>query len=549
MTNPYELDYQPGRGTYVVWADRAHQPDIRALMTDHGLDFSEPSSTPQRACLFTTSPYAVVAFAPYATARARAQLDPLLVEIASSRAPDYDGHYLTPPDQELWGFQKADLAYMLRRQHSLVGDEPGLGKTPIAITYCNEIRARRVLVLCPAAIRLQWARRIREWSTMRWPAVTHTIMTGSHGVHPTAQWTVASYDLARTAPIGRALAQGRYDVLILDEAHYLKTPDSLRTRALFGGGRDPKFPPIADSAEHVIALTGTPLPNRAREAFTLAKALDWGSIDWMGEDDFYGRYNPRVLIERPDPATGRTKRFAMERTGRAPELQARLRAHFMTRHLKRDVMPQLRRPVYDIVQVEETGAIKMALEAEKLLDIDPENLAGADAKILGHIAVVRKQMGVAMAPLVADYAKTVLDSGEPKLVIFAWHIEVLDRLQHALEAYRPLRIDGSTSPAQRDWRVQQFQDAPHHRVMIGNLLSMGVGVDGLQKVCSRGIIAEPSWTPSDNVQAFDRLDRGGQVRTVLGDILVAPGSIAERILAAALRKGANVHAALDKEGL
>jgi SNF2 family DNA or RNA helicase len=266
----------------------------------------------------------------------------------------------------------------------------------------------------------------------------------------------------------------------------------------------------------------------------------------MSEDSFQSRFNPTLKIERRDPVTGKTTFFLDERTGRHAELQARLRANFMTRHLKRDVMPQLQMPIYDIIQVDETSAVKQALAAESLLDIDPENLQGADASILGHVAAVRKQMGLALAPQAAEYIEMLLDGGEEKLVVFGWHLEVLDILQKALHRYGVLRIDGSTSTAQRQKNVDEFQTDSKKRVILGNIQSMGTGVDGLQKVSNHALIVEPSWTPGENIQAFDRLDRGGQTRVVQGDIFVAPNSFSERVLASALRKLQTTNKSLDK---
>jgi SNF2 family DNA or RNA helicase len=240
------------------------------------------------------------------------------------------------------------------------------------------------------------------------------------------------------------------------------------------------------------------------------------------------------------------KVFIDERSGRHGELQNRLRANFMTRHLKREVMTQLKLPVYDLVQLEESGAVKAALQAESLLDIDPENLEGVDAEILGHIAVVRRMMGIAVAPLVADYIEMLLDGGEDKLVLFAWHIEVMNILEERLKRHGIIRVDGSTSASKKQKLVENFQRDPKIRVALGNILSMGTGTDGLQHVSCHALIAEPSWTPGENIQCFDRLDRGGQSRTVQGDIFVVPGSIAERILGAALRKLRVTHSALDR---
>ncbi|MGD9881227.1 MAG: DEAD/DEAH box helicase [Reyranella sp.] len=539
------LDYNPRTLAYFLRVNRGEH-DIRVLMRDHGLDLSLPASTAQEAVLLSHNPYAAAAFAGYATPRARAEMGHMLSEIEASWAPTSNAHIKVPYDKELWPFQKADIEYALRRPHTLVGDQPGLGKTPIAIALANEIGAKRVLCIVPASIRLQWVARIREWTTMRWPYVIHPITHSRHGVNPNAQWTVVSYELARTEAIGRALAKLDYDLLIIDEAHYLKTVDATRTRAVFGGGTKLTFEPLASKAKMVLALTGTPLPNRPREAYTLARNLCWDSIDWMSEDAFVTRFNPAIRGERIDPVTGQVKVYTDERTGRHAELQARLRSHFMTRHLKRDVMPQLKLPVYDVVTLEETAAVKEALNAESLLHIDPENYDEHIDLFGGEIATIRRMMGEALAPQIADYVDMLIDGGEEKLVVFAWHLSVMTELERRWQKHGVLRVDGGTSAVKKDRLVKKFQSDPRCKIILGNLLSLGTGTDGLQHVCTHALIAEPDWVPGNNIQAFDRLDRGGQTRQVQGDIFVAPGSILEKILGSALRKLQVTDKALDR---
>lgn len=539
-----QLDYNPKTAAFILKVQRGEM-DVQALMKEHGLDLSSSASTAGTAVLFTKEPYAAAAFHAYATPAARTQLGGIVDEIEASYRADSKAHVKCPADRELWPFQRADIEYALRRTNTLVGDQPGLGKTPVGICFANEIGAKRVLVICPANIRLQWVKRIREWTTLRWPYVVHPILNGRNGVHPDAHWTVVSYDLARTPAIWSALAKGTYDLLILDEAHYLKTTDAGRTQAIFGGGKSPVTVPISTRCGATLALTGTPLPNRPREAYTLARALCFDSIDWMSEDAFSRRFNPSLRVERVDPVSGRTKFYIDERSGRHAELQARLRANFMVRHLKREVMTQLKMPVYDLIQLEETRAVKQALQAERLLDIDPENLEGADATLLGHIAVVRRMMGVALAPQIADYVDMILDGGEEKIVLFGWHIEVLNILEKALAKWGVIRIDGSVGAAKKQKLVDLFVADKKYNVIVGNIQSMGTGTDGLQLVSNHALIAEPSWVPGENEQCFDRLDRGGQTRTVQGDIFVAGGSIAEKILASALRKLRTTDRALD----
>lgn len=543
------LDYVDKTRKFILKVPRTDRLLTQQIMNEHGWDFSRTASGIFEAVLFSNEPYAAAAFAENATPEARAQIQWILDEVAASGRPESQSKFRMPHDRELWGFQRANLDYALRRTHTLIADEPGLGKTPTAIVYANEVRARKVLVVCPAAVRLQWEKKVREWSTMPWPYIVHTILHRRRGVHDGAHWTIVSYDLASIPEIGGQLAKQFYDVLILDEAHYLKELSAKRTRAVFGGGRERIHEPLIERAKYVLALTGTPLPNRPREAYALARALHWESIDFLSEDGFKDRFNPSIKRQVTDRRTGLVKTVIDERSGRHAELQTRLRANFMTRHEKhgpRGVMKQLHMPIFDLIHVEADGAVKQALKAEKLLDIDPENLSGADATALGHVAEVRRMMGIAMAPQVARYIDMLIENGEEKLTVFAWHKEVMNYLEKHWHKHGCVRIDGSTSAKGRLDAITTFQENRGCRVILGNLLSMGVGVDGLQNVCSHGLIAEPDWVPGNNIQAFDRLDRGGQREQVQADIFVAPGSFAEKVLASALRKAQTIHSVLDR---
>jgi SWI/SNF-related matrix-associated actin-dependent regulator of chromatin subfamily A-like protein 1 len=540
-----QLDYIAKTNLFVLTLPRVEATIelTRSLMQEHGFNYSTTGSSPGQAMLFTEDAYAAASFEHCATPAAKAQMADILTQIKASWAPGSTKHYRIPADMQLWPFQSANLDYALSRKNTLIADQPGLGKTPTSIAFCNEVRAKRVLVLCPANIRLQWVKRIREWTTMPWPYGIHTILTSRSGVHPTAAWTVTSYEMARTPAIAKALAKGRYDVLILDEGHYLKSVDSLRTRSVFGGG-ERAWEPLASRCERVLALTGTPLPNRPREAYTLARGLCWDSIDWSSEDTFRDRYNPSAVREVVD-RYGRVKKFIDERTGRHFELQNRLRANFMVRHLKADVLTQLPEVLHDVVQMEETGPVKQALKAERMLDIDPETFAAADMTVMGHISQVRHKMGVALAPQAADYVAQLLDGGEDKIVVFAHHLAVLDILQERLGRHGVVRIDGGSSTTQRAKAIKDFREDEGIKVLIGNLQSMGTGTDGLQDVCSHSVFAECSWVHGENQQGIDRLHRMGQQNGVLAEFIVAPGSISEKILANSLRKGQSVHKALD----
>ena len=113
----------------------------------------------------------------------------------------------------------------------------GVGKTPTAIMYANLLAASdpgqfRALAIVPASIRLQWRDRIRTWSTI--PNVqTSALTTSQRGIPPNnagIHWTIMSYDTASNPSIYKAILANHYDLLVLDEAHYLKTASTARTR-------------------------------------------------------------------------------------------------------------------------------------------------------------------------------------------------------------------------------------------------------------------------------------------------------------------------------
>lgn len=367
---------------------------------------------------------------------------------------------------------------------------------------------------------------------------TYPVLKSGDGVHPYAHYVIVSYDIARDS-LWATLREYEWDMLVIDEAHYLKTVDSGRTRAIFGGGEG-KFKDggIADKAAQVVALTGTPLPNRPRECYTLARALDWGSIDWMSYPTFKDRFNPGGR----DPDSGRV----WEYTGRLPELNARLRCNFMVRRAKLDVLKDLPPKRYELAYVETTGAISLAMQAERMLDIDPDTLLASGPKTIdGAISTVRRLMGEAMAPQAATHCDMLLDGGVEKLVVFAWHRNVMDTIEAALAQWGVVRIDGSTSPRGRHEIIERFRHEAKTRVFLGQMQAAGTGIDGLQDVASHAVFAEASWVPGENEQCVDRLHRIGQSGHVLAQFLVASGSLSERILGRAIEKAQITHKALD----
>lgn len=498
------------------------------------------------------NPYAALEFYDEADAEARDRLQPLADDYARSWADEDEREFPCPRGKAYLPYQQAGIAYALDRTHCIIGDEPGLGKTIQAIGIANALGARKILVVCPASIRLNWCREIGEWSTFDREVMKVPILTGKDvDKINNADYVVISYDLLRNTAIHKALRAIEWDLAIFDEAHYLKSVNAKRTRAVFGGGARP----VADvdgaipysfyenglekNIKRMVAMTGTPLPNRPRECYTLARGLDWASIDYLSEEAFLFRYNPSMEV-----SSGHN----LEAKGRLPELNARLRCNIMVRRLKKDVLPQLPDKRYEMTYVETDGSIRNVLAKEALIDFNPDDLFSSDFSMDGTpISTLRREMGEAMVDRVVEYVKYMMDVVEhPKIILYAHHKAVISALMMELANYNPVLHTGGMKTENKEESKRIFMEDTHARIFIGQLDTME-GVDGLQSVCSDVVFAEPAWTPGRNEQCVDRTHRIGQHDNVVAHFLLVEGSFNEKVLNVVLSKAGDIHTVIDKK--
>ncbi len=528
-----------------------HTGDYVVVTTDKekakavGLTEYSKAKGPKGEPVFATkSPYAALPYIGEADDATKTKLRNLSGDYESSwkitselRIPHPEQPDGSKPDE----YQCAAVEYALKRDNVLFGDAPGLGKTLEAIGLANITDAQHILVGCPAVLRPHWVKNVQRWSTIptrpdRYK--TYSINKGRHGVPPLANYVICSYDLIRNEAIHDALTSQNWDMVILDEAHYLKATDAKRTQAIFGGGRGLyKGKSIVEKAKRIAALTGTPLPNRPRECFTLAKALCHESIDFMNYEEFCYRFNPSGIMDSG---------YNLEMKGRLPELQARLRSNFMIRRLKEDVLKNLPDKRYEMAYIEGSGAINEVLAKERLIHFDVKDLKNPFAQIWGQVSTVRREMGTAKVPRIIEHMKMLLDVMEiPKVVLFNHHREVMDTIRDALSEYGVAEVRGGMGSTRQEAAKMSFIENPDVRIFSGQLDSAGFGLDGLQGVASHVVFGEPAWTPGTNEQAIDRLHRRGQHQNVIAQFLIVEGSLDEKVLGSVFDKAHTIHGALD----
>jgi SWI/SNF-related matrix-associated actin-dependent regulator of chromatin subfamily A-like protein 1 len=530
------LRWNPRLAEYVVTTSEP----VKAEHT--GLTLSTTARGPNgERIYFTKDPYAALNFYPNGDFETQDRLGGLISDYQRSWSLESPNVYPCGGTKTPRPYQNAACDYILdrfgRKSHALLADAPGVGKTFTGILTANAIQAKRCCAIVPGRIRGQWTDAIRESSNI--PKVrVYPVMRGSDGIATWANWTVISYDLVRNPAIHAALCAIHWDLLLLDEAHLLKELTARRTQAIFGGGRREEFKDsLANHAEHILAMTGTPLPNRPRECYTLTRALCWDAIDFITYEAFRYRFNPSARMESG---------YVREEKGRLPELQARLRCNFMVRRLKEQVLPWLPDKTYEFAYVETTGAIADVIRRERMLDYDIKDLKKPFGQFDGELSTIRREMGEAKVPQAIEHIKYLLDVVEiPKLVVFSHHRSVMDSLREALSGYGVVEVRGGMSAIASDNSKKTFMHRSDLRIFSGQLDASGVGMDGLQEVASYVLIVEPSWVPGVNEQAIDRLHRDGQRNPVIAQFLVAEGSLDETILASVIGKTVSIDYALD----
>jgi len=372
-------------------------------------------------------------------------------------------------------FQEEGRDFLAATPHAMLADQPGLGKTLQLIAAVEKLRLQKNLVVCPASVRTNWLKEINECLGSSWG------------------WRIISYNEA--TKFAKTTTE-QFDSITLDEAHFLKTPESQRTQAIFGNSIG-----LARRARNKWALTGTPILNRPRELYPILKTLA-PAFAKTSYSAFTGRYCDAYYDGREMNTKGASN---------LDEL-SRLMQGFMLRRTKLEVFPNRTAPLVARIPVELTHADMAAVIAEE------EIIGAREAKIssrfedfsqLGDTSKLLRLLGEAKVPTVARFVEDLLETVD-KVVVFAHHRDVITALAQRFAAHKPVIYQGGMGDAQKDAVRAKFMADPACRVFIGNRVAAGTGINGLQTVCSTVVIAEPSWVPGETEQMIDRLDRMGQ---------------------------------------
>lgn len=427
-------------------------------------------------------------------------------------------------------YQEVGAAFLASRHRAGLFDVMGVGKTAQAIRALDMVGAKKVLIVCPAAVREVWIGELKKFAHIERKAVKgRDIQDLSAWLRGKADVLIVSYEMA--AKWARRIEGDLVDAIILDEAHYLKTADAQRTRALLGWHCDGKTG-LCQWAVHAWCLTGTPNPNDAADIWSLMRFC---GATILSRDTFITRYY-----------RSRERTYSSVNTPRA-EMRSELKqalASFSLRRTKLESGLQLPPIWLTTLTVDgDTAEIQKLLGEHPGMDkairdaVEKGGLSFLDAQ---HIATLRRLVGEAKAPAFAELLIEELKDGLGKVVVFGIHTKALDLLQRHLELHRigVVRFDGSTSERDRKIAVDRFGDDASCRVFLGNIRAAGTGLT--LTAAAEVVMFESDWSPAGNAQALMRVHRIGQAQTVRARFVSLANSIDEHVSATVARKTAAI---------
>lgn len=356
--------------------------------------------------------------------------------------------------------------FLREHRYAMLCDSPGLGKTLQALAAIVEYPC---IIVSPAGLIDNWWAEIREWEDF--------LNLRSD------QITIISY--AKLGGMLKKIDRFYYKTMILDESHMVKNYSSARSRDTINFIKRKK-------PSYVYLLTATPFIssvedywNQLRAVGLTMKLSDYRRT-FMESERYYEYMAGRYII----------KYFGLKNKERLVNL-------LQKKILKRDKYSELGmlRKKRIISHVTLTNEEKLqGLESFEDVNIDDKS---------EHLMKIRQAVGLCKLKACVRYIKDLLKEDPSPIVVFAWHLNVLQELSKHLP-YSPI-IKGGVKTSKRTEIIKDFQNGEHELVLC-NIQTAGVGLTLTR--AHRAVFCELDWSPSNLIQAEDRIHRIGQAKQV-----------------------------------
>lgn len=389
--------------------------------------------------------------------------------------------------------QKEAIEKLVGSKRFILADDMGLGKTTSTIIAALETGAKKILIVCPASLKINWEREIANYSDRP------VYIAEGKKYSTEADFVIVNYDILKNFhdikdKDNSLFIESNFELVILDEAHMISNAQAQRTKIINN---------FVKQIKRVWLLTGTPMTSRPMNYYNLLSIIESPvAQNWMA---YAIRYCQGYQFR-----AGNRKVWNVTGASNLEELRDRTSKQIL-RRLKEDVLDlpdKIITPVY--LRTSSKEYKDLMGEYYEWMDNRKEESSSLTVQF-SKLMKVRKVIANEKVKQTIEFVENIIEQGK-KVIIFTNFTDTL-QLIHNHFGKESVYLDGSCNKVQRQFAVDQFQDNEKIKVFVGNLKAAGVGLTLTSAEVV--IMNDLSFVPAEHAQAEDRAYRYGQKNNVL----------------------------------
>ena len=401
---------------------------------------------------------------------------------------DYTKYSHRPPLEH----QKTAIEKLVGSKRFILADDMGLGKTTSTIIAALETDIKKILIICPASLKINWEREIKNYTDRSVYICEGKNFSTEH------DFVIVNYDIIKNFydlknKENSPITKGNFDLVIIDEAHYISNPQAQRTKLINSFVKD---------VEYLWLLTGTPMTSRPINYYNLLNLIESPvAQNWMA---YVIRYCQGYQFK-----AGNRKVWNVNGASNLEELRDRTSRQVL-RRLKEDVLDlpeKIITPIY--LRLKSKMYEELMGEYYEWYNKHPDESRSLTVQF-NKLMKVRQVIAEEKILNTIEVVENILELNK-KVIIFTNFTDTLHKI-HSHFGKKAVYLDGTCSKVQRQYAVDQFQDNDKVKVFVGNLQAAGVGIT--LTAGEAVVFNDLSFVPAHHQQAEDRAYRYGQKNCV-----------------------------------
>lgn len=436
------------------------------------------------------------------------------------------GRYDWPGRYKPMAHQKETASFLTLHKRAFVLSEPGTGKTMAALWAADYLMkrgdVRRVLILCPLSImQSAWMQDISNSVIHRSAVVAHHAVAAKRIEIVQEGHEIVIINYEGLALIAKEIQNdGRFDLIIVDEANAYKNPQTTRWKVLNG---------LLKPHTYLWMMTGTPASQSPMDAYGLAKL-----VNSKGVPSFFTAWRDMVMQKitmfkwAPKPNAAEIVHKALQPAIRYTKEQCLDLPPVVTVTREVTLTPQ---------QSKYYNALKLQMVAQA---------AGETITAVNAAAALNKLLQISCGVAYTDNKETVEFDATPRLNVLLEVLEQTDRkvlvfalFRAAIESITTFltkhgikteEIHGGVPASKRGDIIRRFQTLPEPRVLVmqPQAAAHGITLTAADTVVFYG----PLMSVEQYVQCCARADRKGQTSDKVTVIHIQGSPVEKKTFAA-----------------